>query len=369
MSDVDRDPESATEEPSERRREEFQRRGDTGVVPDLVAAIAFLTGSLAAFAWAGSASSDLVGFAAHSWRIPALSEAVVADALQGLVWTLARVGTPVAVAALAGGVAASIVQAPPTLDLSRVLPQSDRFGGLAAVRRMVSLEALRTAVLGMGKIAFVGLASWPVLSAALARCAVGPMASDGAELPDALRLLAMRAGAALALGGVVDHLVRKRALAGRMRMTRAEALQERKQDDGDPAIRQRRREAARRMRRRKPPALAVASATVVITNPTHYAVAIRWKPGEMKAPKVVAKGTGELAARIRMEADRLDIPRIENPPLARALFRGVPVGSEIPPALYDAVARILAKLARRRAGASAATAGRAPAGGRPKTGR
>ena len=130
-----------------------------------------------------------------------------------------------------------------------------------------------------------------------------------------------------------------------LRMTKQEVKEEAKDTDGNPATRGRRRNL-RRALLRKLIAKDIARATAVVTNPTHYAVAIEYRPESMPAPVVVAKGRNLLAARIRQLARWHEIPIIENPPLAQALFKTTEVGQTIPPQLYAAVAEILAFLYR-----------------------
>ena len=124
-------------------------------------------------------------------------------------------------------------------------------------------------------------------------------------------------------------------------MSKQEIRDEAKETDGNPQIKARIRRIQREMRR-KNMMREVPKATAVIVNPTHYAVAIRYEQGTMTAPQVVAKGKNYLAARIRQRALENQVPIIENPPLAQALYKAVEVGQEIPPHLYRAVAEILA---------------------------
>ena len=142
------------------------------------------------------------------------------------------------------------------------------------------------------------------------------------------------------LGAVM--LVRERARYNkRLRMSKQEIRDESKETEGNPQIKARVRRIQRDMRR-KNMMREVPTATAVIVNPTHYAVAIRYEQGAMAAPQVVAKGKNYLAARIRQSAIENQVPIIENPPLAQALYKSVDVGQEIPPHLYRAVAEILA---------------------------
>jgi flagellar biosynthetic protein FlhB len=162
-------------------------------------------------------------------------------------------------------------------------------------------------------------------------------AAAGLLLKDAMR----KASIVLVLLGAV-MIVRERArYASRLRMSKQDLREEAKELDGNPQTKARIRRIQRDMRRRNM-MRDIAKATAVIVNPTHYAVAIRYEQGEMAAPRVVAKGKNYLAARIRARGIENQVPIIENPPLAQALYKSVDVGQEIPAHLYRAVAEILA---------------------------
>jgi flagellar biosynthetic protein FlhB len=145
----------------------------------------------------------------------------------------------------------------------------------------------------------------------------------------------------------IDYLVEWQSRESRLRMSRQDMRDEMKQTEGNPQIRGRIRNLQRQMRRRRVKA-DVSKAAVVLTNPTHYAVALGFDFATMEAPKVVAKGRNLLAEEIKAEARWAGVPIIENPPLARSLYRSVEVGQPIPVDLYAAVAAILAYLYRQR---------------------
>ena len=155
-----------------------------------------------------------------------------------------------------------------------------------------------------------------------------------------------------------DYMFQRTQLSRQLRMSRQEIIQENKDTMGNPQIKGRIRRLQRQMRRRMM-IRDVGKATVVITNPTEYAVALKYQPGVMQAPVVVAKGRNVLAKQIRQEAVWHNVPIVENRPLAHALYRAVQVGQAIPPALYLAVAEILAFIFRAQAVRNAARAAEA----------
>jgi flagellar biosynthetic protein FlhB len=165
-----------------------------------------------------------------------------------------------------------------------------------------------------------------------------------------LQTLLLRAAALFLLIGVGDLLWQRHRYTGRLKMTKQEIRQEAKEQEGNPQMKARVRRIQRDMARRQM-MKEVPKATAIIVNPTHYAVAIRYVlpdvPGEIgSAPRVVAKGKNYLAGRIRKLAVDHQVPIVENPPLARALYTSVDVGQEIPSHLYRAVAEILAYIYR-----------------------
>jgi len=163
----------------------------------------------------------------------------------------------------------------------------------------------------------------------------------GMMLHDAL----WKASAVLLVLGVVMLIRERSRYASRMRMSKQEIREESKETDGNPQTKARVRRLQRDMRRRNM-MREVPTSTAIIVNPTHYAVAIRYEQGQMTAPVVVAKGKNYLAARIRQRAIENQVPIIENPPLAQALYKTVEIGQEIPAHLYRAVAEVLAYIFR-----------------------
>ena len=150
-----------------------------------------------------------------------------------------------------------------------------------------------------------------------------------------------------ALIAVLDVMFQRWNYVRGLKMTKKEVKDERRETDGDPQVKLKIRQKQLAMARSRMMA-EVPEATVVVTNPTHFAVALKFTPGEMEVPKLVAKGRAKLALRIREIATAHGVPIVHNPPLARALYRSVPLGAEIPAALFRAVAEVLALVLRPR---------------------
>ncbi len=221
----------------------------------------------------------------------------------------------------------------------------DRINPLTNITNLFSLRA--AARLGKSLIPVAILAIFAVERIAR-QMTIPPFSTARLELlgSDVYGLL-LAAAWLLFAWAAVDYVVEWRSRESRLRMSRDDMRDEFKETEGSPQIRSRIRGLQRQMRRRKVKA-DVSRAAVVLTNPTHYAVALGFDFGTMDAPKVLAKGRNLLAEEIKAEARWAGVPIIENPPLARSLYRLVEVGQAIPVDLYAAVAAILAYLYRQR---------------------
>ncbi len=258
-----------------------------------------------------------------------------------------RVSAPVVVAALLGAVAVGVAQTGGLFTGKPLEPQLDRLNPLRAFERLFSLRSAAELLKAAFKLVAVVAAVWAPLRRVVSD--PGPLVPSATEMAvqmgSVLREVAWRGGLALGVLGVLDYLYQRFEHERGLRMTRQEVREDLRETEGDPLIRARLRARQRELARRRM-LREVARATVVVTNPTHLAVALRYAPPQTPAPVVVAKGAGNVAERIREAALRHGVPIVPNPPLAQALYRRVPLGGVIPPALYRAVAEILALLYR-----------------------
>ncbi len=221
----------------------------------------------------------------------------------------------------------------------------DRINPLSNLKNLFSLRA--AARLGKSLFPAALLAVFAVQRIAR-QLTVPPFSTARLELLGADVYSLLLAAAWLLFGwAAIDYVVEWRSRESRLKMSREDMRDEFKETEGSPQIRSRIRGLQRQMRRRRVKA-DVSRAAVVLTNPTHYAVALGFDFGTMDAPKVLAKGRNLLAEEIKAEARWAGVPIIENPPLARSLYRSVEVGQAIPVDLYAAVATILAYLYRQR---------------------
>jgi flagellar biosynthetic protein FlhB len=231
------------------------------------------------------------------------------------------------------------------VDFSRINPLTGfrRLFGLDAVAELVKSTILLVALGALG-IAFVyaDLGELVTLSGFRAEDIFFYAKRSGAHL------IAWTVGAIGALAGF-DYLYQRWRTDRKLRMSRQDIKEEMREQDGDPQLKGHLKSLRQKMSRRRMTA-EVAKADVVITNPTELAVALRYRAGESAAPRVLGKGAGFIAARIREIARENGIPIVENKPLARLLYRQVDVGREVPEKLYRAVAEVLAYVYRLRRG-------------------
>jgi flagellar biosynthetic protein FlhB len=261
---------------------------------------------------------------------------------------LAVIALPFLLLALAA-VAGNMVQHRLVWSTQALVPKLNKISPVAGFKRLFSKQALANFVKGIIKLALIGSVMAAMLWPERHRLE-GLVTTDPAAILPFTRTLSLSVmGAVVAILAVVaaaDYLFQYRVWFERQKMSLREIKEEFKQSEGDPAVKGKLRQL-RQMRMRKRMMAAVPKASVIITNPTHYAVALQYEKG-MSAPLCVAKGADAIALKIREVAAEHAIPVVENPPLARALHASVQVDHEIPPEHYKAVAEVIGYVMRLR---------------------
>lgn len=335
-----------TETASAHRLEKARAQGDVAVSRELTLLAGLGGGTAALWMQIAAAGSAPAAWFATMLRRGNMDTGV---AMWSAAATILRATLPTAVGATMMVAAATLLQTGFLLRLAALQPDFSRVSPRKGLKRMVSPETLMQAAKALAKLVAMVFAMWFALHRALPGLAVAARWQAGYlthRLADeAWRLLLLLAGAQLAIG-LVDLLFVRLRHAAKLRMTRQEQRDEHKEREGNPQMKQRIRQIARLRAKRRMMA-AVRKATVVVTNPTHYAVALTYARGDRSAPRVVAKGIDDIADRIRLEAREYRIPMVANPPLARALYR-VELDTEIPVEHFKAVAEIVAYIWRLR---------------------
>ena len=340
------DPSGKTEEPTPRRLEEARLKGDVAKSFDLpqAASLAAAAGVLAlAGGWmARNLTEALTPFISHPEAMSLQAGGAVAVARQAMLASAPILALVLGAAALAGAFG-NIIQHGFLWSPDKLKPQASKISPLAGLKRLFGIDGLVQFLKSTFKVGVVAVVAFWVLkprSAALSELAA---LDPSAILPlaaAALKALVFAVVVVLGVGSLIDFLWQRHRFMQRMRMSREELKEDFRQSEGDPHVKARLKQLrAERARRRM--MQAVPKATVVVMNPTHYAVALRYEAGETPAPECVAKGVDTLALKIREIAEEHGVPVVEDPPLARALYAAVDVDQSIPRHHFEAVARII----------------------------
>jgi len=345
-----------TEEPTQRRLEEAIKRGDVAKSAEINTLFVLTGFTLALMIASGQVGRSLIfdlrGFLMNAHTVPVDPAGLWAVGRHALWAWIGAAALPLAFIVV-GGLAGGAIQHRPLWTAQPMKPQFSRVSPMAGAKRLFGREALIQFVKGLLKIVIVGAVATAVLwnerdrLDALARMDV--TALSPATLALALKLLGgvLSIYAFLAVG---DAVYQRMSWMQRQRMSKRELKEEFKEQEGSPEVKARLRQI-RAARVKKRMMKAVPEATVVVTNPTHYAVALKYEKG-MAAPICVAKGVDSLALRIRAVATEHNVAIVENPPLARALHATVEIDAEIPVEHYKAVAEVIGYVLRLRRRAS-----------------
>lgn len=348
----DQDDDDKTEDPTPKKIDEAIKRGDVVKSQELTTFfvlsaatifVAFMTPGLSR-----DLTKPLAAFFDHAGDI-SLDGRSLGDIYVHLALVMGGVLVLPALLFLVAGIAGSAIQHRLLFTLEPLTPKLSKVSPLAGLKRIFSVEGAVNGLKGVVKIIVVGIAMAMALRPEMRRLDT-IVATDTVGLMAVIRDAAVKMMAAvlivMAFVAGLDYFFQYRRWIKRLRMTREEMKEEYKQTEGSPEIKGKIRQM-RQARARKRMMAAVPKATVVVTNPTHYAVALKYDEG-MRAPQVVAKGVDDVALRIRAVATANEIPIVENPPLARALHAAVEIDKEVPEEHYRAVAEVIGFVMRLR---------------------
>ena len=341
------DKESKTEEATEKRMRDAIEKGNVPFSRELPTLLSLASIVLAgSFLFGGSIvqlRNSLSRFLDYpgQWDLDNPADAILI--LRTVGFDAAKLLLPVVLLFMLAGIAGAVLQNPPSLVGERIAPQLSRISPLSGWGRLFGIAGLVEFLKALFKLIAVALVGYLVMKATRSEV-LSAMFMDPVTLPSLarnilVRLTAWVAGLTLALV-VVDLIWSRIRWRKELRMSREELKEELKHAEGNPQVKARMR-AIGRERSRKRMMSAVPKATLVITNPTHYAVALRYVRSEGGAPKVLAKGVDLIALKICEIAKEHDIPVVEDKPLARSLYDNVEVDQLIPPQFYKAVAEII----------------------------
>lgn len=355
MSD-DNDDSQKTEDPTSRRLDEAREEGNVAKSQEFNHVLMILSLTLSVFLFGPHAISEITSlsmpFIAAPDQIPTdLGHLVnMAWRLLGLI-LLAGLGPLVVAFGAAFG--AAYLQFGLLWSAESLTPSLDKISPLAGFKRIFSLRSFTEMVKGVAKLAIVAtVVGYFVLPGIgdLHKLIGMEMVQLVAAMQHSVTTVLFGVFVVMAAIAGADMLYQRYEFMKSMRMSRQELRDEYRQTEGDPMIKGRLRQLRMERARRRMMG-EVPGADVVVTNPTHYAVALKYEQASMSAPRVVAKGADKMAQRIREVAKEADVPIVENPPLARGLYAAVEIGQEIPSEYYKAVAEVISyifKLKKRR---------------------
>jgi len=346
-----------TEPASQKRLDEAREQGNVPRSRELATCSVLLVAGCALWMLGGRLTAQLGSLLTNSLsfeRGQAFDMDLLVSRSASLLIDVLLAFAPVAGALMLVAVGAPMLIGGWNFSTKAFMPNFGKLNPLSGLGNLVSSNALVELGKAVGKTILVGIVAWIVVRGkqdAVMALALEPLNVASVHLGQLLLQCFILIVAALVAIAAIDVPYQLWHHASQLKMTREDLRQEAKESEGNPEIKAKIRATQREMARRRMMS-EIPTADVVVTNPTHFAVALKYTDGKMRAPKVVAKGADEVAAKIRELAAEHHVPLLEAPPLARALFRHAELGDEIPEALYTAVAEVLAYVFQLKAHAS-----------------
>lgn len=338
-----------TEQPTEKRRRDARKRGQVAKSMELNSVAVLSFGLFSLFMFSSWMLQQMIGgFTSAYDLIPSVNISIasaqdifIANGLR-VVWTVLPMMAIIAIA----GIAVNFIQVGANISVEPITPKAEKLDIVKGFKRMFSQKTAVELAKNILKLVIVGIIAYLTIKAELPDIFKLPDLSVGAIIKFATGVafkLGLRIALALLFLSVLDFAFQKYDHIKNLRMTRQEVKEEFKEHEGDPQIKSRVKRIQREMAQKRM-LKEVETADVVLTNPTHIAVALRYDMEQDLAPRVVAKGERLIAEKIKEVAEKFGVPVIENKPLARALFEIAEIGMLIPEKLYRAVAEVLAHI-------------------------
>ncbi|WP_420566446.1 flagellar biosynthesis protein FlhB [Thalassobaculum sp.] len=347
----DQDQSEKTEEPTPKKLSEARNKGQIATSKE-VNSFAVLLGATLVIGIFGPfvalrVYSPLAGIVEKAGTMP-IDQGSSGDILFDLFTSVLIALSPVFAVFMVLALAASLGQSGILFTAEPITPKFDKISPIKGFSRLFSLRSIVEFLKGIAKMGVVGTVALILVLPELDRLET-IVQMDVRQLLEEIQTLVMRllfgVAAVMVVIAVADYIYQKYEHIKQLKMSRQEIRDEHKQSEGDPHVKARLRQI-RHERARQRMMAAVPQADVVVTNPTHFAVALKYDTAVMAAPTVVAKGVDNVAFRIREVAEANGVPIVENPPLARALFGGVDLDQQIPEEHYQAVAQIISYVYR-----------------------
>lgn len=347
-----------TEEATPKRLKEARERGQVFKSMELVSVFTLLAAYLALQVAGPHIWAALAEFSRRQWSalaVPDLTLIGVRELMGAVAMVVLVAAAPVLLASAVTGLLTNYLQVGFLFTLQPLMPDFSRVNPFSGFVRIFSRRSVVELFKALFKIVIVSLVAYTTVRSQMhqfARLHGLPMESVLAQVGAMVSSVMLRVGLAMLALALADYAYQRYEHRRNLMMTKQEVKQEHRETEGSPEVRSFIRRRQREMARKRMMA-DVPKADVVVTNPTHYAVALEYQASQMSAPRCVAKGAGHLAAKIREVAVAHEVPLVENPPLARSLYANVEVGDEVPAELYQAVAEVLAYVYQIKGGGTA----------------
>jgi flagellar biosynthetic protein FlhB len=347
MAEQNQNDQEKTEDPTPYRLEQARKKGEVAVSRELSLAIGFLGTVLLSWFFIDTvfySNVVLLRTMLSDFLLISLSEEKFVELLKDLIFHGLKVIAPVALASAFFGVLTTLFQTRFLFSSEKLKPDIKKINPIQGIKKLFNLRSIVESLKFLAKFMIIGGVAYLVLDDVILRSA---MLQDQSPwqiiryMGEVLFQLSLMIALAFIALSAIDFGWQKYDFFRRMRMTKQEVKEEFKEREGDPLVKSRVKSIQVQMSRQRM-LDDVSSADVVVTNPTHFSVALRYSREEDPAPRVVAKGADHIAFKIREIARENEIPLVENPPLARTLYKEVKVGGFIPENVYQAVAEVLA---------------------------
>ncbi len=342
------DKDERTEPASEKKLEDARKKGSVAKSQDLNSAVMLLFGFFTLLVMGGTAVEQMSAVLRRTLSeapLMTIDHGSIGDIFSGAMTDLGMILLPMLAVFFVVGFVANVAQVGLKFSPEALAPKWGRLNPLAGIKKvMLSSHSAVELVKGIVKTIVLGIIGYTVIDDLIADAVTlvdSDIRSIARFLVAATSEVVIKVGVAYAVIAAADYFYQKFEFAKNMRMTKQEVKDEYRMNEGDPQVKGRIKTIQRQIAYKRM-MTDVPTANVVVTNPTHFAVALKYETGKMSAPKVVAKGADLIALKIKEIAKAHNVPIVEDKPLARALYAAADVGDDIPEKLFQAVAQILA---------------------------
>ncbi|MBU0616426.1 MAG: flagellar biosynthesis protein FlhB [Planctomycetes bacterium] len=333
-----------TEQPTPRRRQEAREEGQVPRSTDLTAAVGLLAALVLLNMFGPGMFERMLLLIREMVDVSDVSGTALRTWIARAGYAAAAILLPFLLLLMVLTAAGAVAQTGLLLTPKKLIPKLENLSPIKGVKRLFSFDSVTRTGLGLFKMGLIGLIAYYTVVAR-----IQPVLGSGTLPPAGIMHLAagilfalmLRLALVLLALGLIDYFYQRHKIEKQLRMNKQEIKDELKRMEGDPLLKMRRRQAQARLAMQRI-AIDVPRSDVVVTNPTEYAVALRYDEATMPAPRLLAKGKDLLALRIRRIAQEHSVPIVQRPPLARGLYVSCEVGDEVPMAYYRAVAEVLA---------------------------